>query len=65
MTGARGHSASNCNLNAAIPAWAAMSAPAASPVDVVDQFTGFDVNADTKDGVHSNDNGSKKIAMNC
>jgi len=49
-------------LNSAIDAWAASEATAASPVVVVDQFTGFDVIADTKDGVHPNDSGSQKMA---
>jgi lysophospholipase L1-like esterase len=49
-------------LNAAIPAWAAATRTAASPVTVVDQWTGFDTAADTGDGVHPNDSGNRKIA---
>jgi lysophospholipase L1-like esterase len=62
--------ASNCaecaqrvvNLNAAIPAWAAGLSTAASPITVVDQFTGFNTATDTYDGVHPNDAGNVKIA---
>jgi len=39
-------------LNAALPAWAAEQAQDSSPIFVVDQFTGFDTEADTTDGVH-------------
>ncbi|GAA2337087.1 cellulose binding domain-containing protein [Dactylosporangium salmoneum] len=49
-------------LNAAIPGWAAAHTTAASPVVVVDQWTGFDTAADTGDGVHPNDNGNRKMA---
>jgi hypothetical protein len=35
----------------------------ASPVVVVDQWTGFSATSDTKDGVHPNDStGSQKMA---
>ncbi|MEV6304748.1 cellulose binding domain-containing protein [Actinoplanes sp. NPDC051861] len=62
--------ASNCadcgqrvvNLNAAIPGWAASTSTAASPVTVVDQWTGFNTATDTYDGVHPNDSGNVKIA---
>ncbi|XVV17142.1 cellulose binding domain-containing protein [Actinoplanes sp. CA-131856] len=62
--------ASNCaecgqrvvDLNAAIPAWAAGLSTAASPITVVDQWTGFDTATDTYDGVHPNDAGNVKIA---
>jgi lysophospholipase L1-like esterase len=50
------------NLNAAIPAWAASLTTAASPITVVDQFTGFVDATDTYDGVHPNDAGNVKIA---
>src|SRR4051812_36283359 len=50
------------NLNAAIPAWAAATSTAASPVRVVDQWTGFSASADTGDGVHPDDSGNVKIA---
>ncbi|NBH06602.1 cellulase family glycosylhydrolase [Amycolatopsis sp. SID8362] len=42
------------DLNAAIPGWAAAHSTAASPITVVDQWTGFDTAADTTDGVHPN-----------
>lgn len=42
------------NFNAAIPAWAAAKSTSQSPVTVVDLWTGFDVAADTSDGVHPN-----------
>jgi lysophospholipase L1-like esterase len=50
------------DLNAAIPAWAAGKSTAASPVTVVDQWTGFSTATDTGDGVHPNDSGNQKIA---
>ena len=52
------------NLNAQIPAWAASNSTAASPITVVDQFTGFNPaqGQDTSDGVHPNASGSTKIA---
>ncbi|WP_045745589.1 cellulose binding domain-containing protein [Actinoplanes rectilineatus] len=49
-------------LNAAIPAWAASLTTTASPITVVDQWTGFDTTTDTYDGVHPNDAGNVKIA---
>jgi lysophospholipase L1-like esterase len=50
------------NLNAAIPAWAASTTTATSPVTVVDQWTGFTTSTDTGDGVHPNDAGNRRIA---
>jgi lysophospholipase L1-like esterase len=50
------------NLNAAIPAWAASKSTAASPITVVDLWTGFNTATDTGDGVHPNDAGNQKIA---
>jgi lysophospholipase L1-like esterase len=50
------------DLNAAIPAWAAATTTAASPVTVVDQWTGFNTATDTGDGVHPNAAGDQKIA---
>jgi lysophospholipase L1-like esterase len=50
------------NLNAAIPAWAAGLTTSASPITVVDQWTGFDTATDTYDGVHPNDAGNVKLA---
>ncbi|GAA2529296.1 cellulose binding domain-containing protein [Winogradskya humida] len=49
-------------LNAAIPAWAASLTTTASPITVVDQWTGFDTATDTYDGVHPGDAGNVKIA---
>ncbi|WP_250004130.1 cellulose binding domain-containing protein [Actinoplanes sp. M2I2] len=49
-------------LNAAIPSWAAGLSTAASPITVVDQWTGFAPATDTYDGVHPNDAGNAKIA---
>ncbi|MFC5007844.1 cellulose binding domain-containing protein [Dactylosporangium cerinum] len=49
-------------LNAAIPGWAAGKSTAASPVTVVDQWTGFSTATDTGDGVHPNATGDRKIA---
>ncbi|AKG46491.1 SGNH/GDSL hydrolase family protein [Streptomyces xiamenensis] len=49
-------------LNDAIPGWAAGLSTAASPVTVVDQWTGFSTATDTTDGVHPNDSGTRKIA---
>jgi lysophospholipase L1-like esterase len=49
-------------LNATIATFAAGKATAQSPVIVVDQYTGFDATADTRDGVHPNTQGSQKMA---
>lgn len=49
-------------LNNAIPGWAAGKSTAASPVTVVDQWTGFSTATDTYDGVHPNTSGDTKIA---
>ena len=48
--------------NARIPALAASLSTAASPVVVVDQFTGFDPLTETYDGIHPNEAGEKKLA---
>jgi lysophospholipase L1-like esterase len=50
------------DFNAAIPAWAAATTTAASPITVVDQWTGFNTATDTGDGVHPNASGDQKIA---
>jgi hypothetical protein len=42
------------DLNNAIPGWAQSNSTTASPVTVVDQWTGFSTSADTTDGVHPN-----------
>ena len=50
------------DLNAAIPGWARANSTTASPITVVDQWTGFDTAADTTDGVHPNSStGIQKI----
>ncbi|KQY44472.1 GDSL-type esterase/lipase family protein [Cellulomonas sp. Root137] len=49
-------------LNAAIPAWAAGLSTAASPITVVDQWTGWNPATDTSDGVHPNEAGIVKLA---
>lgn len=49
-------------LNAAIPQWVERHATRESPVIAVDQWAGFDVRADTGDGVHPNGSGTAKIA---
>ncbi|ETK30874.1 cellulose-binding protein [Microbispora sp. ATCC PTA-5024] len=49
-------------LNDAIPAWAASKSTAASPIVVVDQWTGFSTAADTYDGVHPNASGDQKMS---
>ncbi|MFL1378125.1 MULTISPECIES: cellulose binding domain-containing protein [unclassified Nocardiopsis] len=50
------------DLNAALPAWAAANGTAESPVTVVDQWTGFDTDTDTYDGVHPSASGDRRIA---
>ncbi|MET9231570.1 cellulase family glycosylhydrolase [Lentzea sp. NPDC003310] len=42
------------DLNSAIPGWARANSTTASPITVVDQWTGFDTATDTTDGVHPN-----------
>ncbi|MEV0427254.1 cellulose binding domain-containing protein [Micromonospora sp. NPDC050495] len=49
-------------LNAAIDGWAAGKTTAASPVVVVDQWTGFNTATDTYDGVHPNAAGDQKMS---
>jgi len=49
-------------FNNAIPAWASSISTSASPVVVVDQWTGFSTATDTYDGVHPNAAGDQKIA---
>ena len=49
-------------LNAMIPNFATSKSTAASPVLVVDQWTGFNASTDTSDGVHPTDSGSEKMA---
>ena len=49
-------------LNMRIATWATETSTTASPVIVVDQFTGFDVMADTREGVHPSATGDQKLA---
>ncbi|WP_326558683.1 cellulose binding domain-containing protein [Micromonospora sp. NBC_01796] len=49
-------------LNDAIPGWAAAKSTTASPVVVVDQWTGFSTGSDTYDGVHPNAAGDQKMS---
>ncbi|MEU1683853.1 cellulose binding domain-containing protein [Micromonospora sp. NPDC005707] len=49
-------------LDGAVDGWAAGKTTAASPVVVVDQWTGFSTATDTYDGVHPNATGDQKIA---
>ncbi|MFB4278973.1 cellulose binding domain-containing protein [Nonomuraea sp. MTCD27] len=50
------------NFNNAIPAWAAATSTAQSPITVVDQWTGFSTATDTYDGVHPNAAGDQKMS---
>ena len=49
-------------LNNAIPGWASAKTTSQSPITVVDQWTGFNAETDTRDGVHPNDTGEQKMA---
>jgi lysophospholipase L1-like esterase len=49
-------------LNNAIPGWAAGLTTSTSPIVVVDQWTGFNADTDTLDGVHPNDAGDQKMS---
>jgi hypothetical protein len=49
-------------LNGAIPGWAAQITTAASPVSVVDLYTGLDLATDFSDRVHLNVSGSQKVS---
>ncbi|KAH7070761.1 SGNH hydrolase-type esterase domain-containing protein [Paraphoma chrysanthemicola] len=48
-------------LNAAIIPWAQGLNKTESPIWVVDQYTGFNAQADLRDGVHPNDAGDEKM----
>jgi lysophospholipase L1-like esterase len=50
------------DLDQAVPAWAAAKSTTASPITVVDQWTGFSDATDTDDGVHPNAAGNQKIS---
>jgi lysophospholipase L1-like esterase len=49
-------------LDNAIPGWADGKSTSQSPIIVVDQWTGFNADTDTRDGVHPNDEGEHKMA---
>jgi hypothetical protein len=49
-------------LNQAIDSWAPTKSTPASPVTVVDCYTGFSAGTDTRDGVHFSASGDKKVA---
>lgn len=51
-------------LNAAMPSFAQAQATENSPIFVVDQYTGFSLETDTRDGIHPDDSGERKIAGN-
>ncbi|MGH8882329.1 MAG: SGNH/GDSL hydrolase family protein, partial [Stackebrandtia sp.] len=51
-------------LNTRIPDWVRQHGTKQSPVIAVDQWAGFDVAGDTRDGVHPNGSGTKKLAAN-
>ncbi|MEU4392096.1 cellulase family glycosylhydrolase [Kribbella sp. NPDC023855] len=48
-------------LNNVIPGWAQANTTAASPITVVDQWSGFNTATDTYDGVHPNNSGIQKM----
>ncbi|KAH8890622.1 SGNH hydrolase, partial [Thozetella sp. PMI_491] len=50
------------DLNKAIIPWATKLNSTASPIWVVDQYTGFSGSSDLRDGVHPNASGDKKMA---
>lgn len=50
------------SLNSAIVPWAQGLNNTASPIWVVDQYTGFSNTADLRDGIHPNDAGDRKMA---
>ena len=49
-------------LNSAISSWAPTKSTPASPITVVDCYTGFNAKSDTRDGVHFSASGDKKVA---
>jgi lysophospholipase L1-like esterase len=49
-------------FNNALPAWAAGLTTAQSPITLVDQWTGFNADTDTVDGVHPTNAGFQKMA---
>jgi lysophospholipase L1-like esterase len=59
-----GMNANVVSINNAIPGWAAANTTAASPIVVVDQYTGFDptIGVHTSDGLHPNSAGAIQMA---
>jgi hypothetical protein len=51
-------------LNSAIGTWATQQSTTASPIVVVDQFTGFNAATDTYDGIHPGPSGEQKYFKN-
>lgn len=49
-------------LNNSLDSWASGKTSSQSPVIIVDQWTGFNTDTDTYDGVHPNDSGDRKIS---
>lgn len=49
-------------LGEAVVTWASEKSTPESPIVPVDQYSGFDPNADTRDGVHPNADGDRKLA---
>ncbi len=49
-------------LNSLIDKLDESKAQAGSPIIIVDQYSGFDLNSDTFDGIHPDDSGEQKIA---
>ncbi|KAF2176004.1 carbohydrate esterase family 3 protein [Zopfia rhizophila CBS 207.26] len=50
------------DLNKAIVSWAPTKSTQASPITIVDNFSGFNTITDTTDGKHPNDKGNQKLA---
>jgi hypothetical protein len=61
-TGCNDCIANTMKLNAAMVPWAAANTTAASPIVLVDLFTGLDTTTDFSDGVHLNDTGAEIVA---
>jgi lysophospholipase L1-like esterase len=49
-------------LNTALATWAQQHTTSASPIVIVDQWTGFNTATDTDDGAHPNAKGNEKMA---
>jgi lysophospholipase L1-like esterase len=59
---ASGNPSWSSTLNASIPSWASANTTTASPITVVDQWTGFDASTMTVDGTHPNATGQAHMA---